>query len=456
MKKDRSGKGYPFPLGIFQRGGLIITLSEWEIIKELTFIQKILFSLGLRHMRNIEDMEHRISKLVARIAHNEIFGYEPDFGKFLFTINMEIGKKNWEVEKHLTLMDLEKADAIGTSNIMIRNKFIDLVSEPPMNMSLFDTYPEVCLTITPMTPYVLVQSIRYFVDVNHHYTFSAIRKSNHQNKDELIAYLYELLDLQAKNALSLLELLELCHTIQQKKGDSVFIKEEHDATEKANSIIIRLKSFIEKVTAFVGVVYGDTSVDSAKKHKTRERKIEEHIRESHKKHPYYQLFTAYIKRENFAELDNYRTGILHKKGSSDMQPHSFVGKKFDETPIRKLLGVIMEHRQRSSIALISALAIMTDELVKKEPPQKRFAMLLDLFELMDKLNLVKREEQINMLPDMLPKIIAMYMEHFGIDEPQDSTQPSEGEQPLQQNDKGKQQPHSQPRKHKTKHPSDDN
>ena len=106
MKKNKPYKGCAFPFGRFQRGGLIITLSEWEIIKELTFIQKILFSLGLRHMRNIEDMEHRISKLVARIAHNEIFGYEPDFGKFLFTINMAIGKKNWEVESRRRQLQL--------------------------------------------------------------------------------------------------------------------------------------------------------------------------------------------------------------------------------------------------------------------------------------------------------------------------------------------------------------
>ena len=399
---------------------------------------------GHQHVKSADDMERRIGNLVTRIAYDEIFGYDSDFGKTLFAINMESGKKNWDVEKHLTPKDLEKADAIGTLKILIRNRFIGLESKPPLSMSLFHAYPEVCLTIIPMTSYVLVQSICYFVDVNPHYTFSAIRKSNHPNKDDLIAYLYELLDLQAKNAMSLLELLELCHTIQQKKSDSALIREELDATEKANLLIIRLKSFIEKVTAFVGAMYGDTSVDSASKHKAREKKIEKHIKERHKKHPYYQLFTAYIKQENFAELDNFRTGVLHKKGSSHVQPHSFVGKKFDETPIRKLLGLILEHRQRSSIALVSALAIMTDELVNLEPPEKRFAMLLDLFELMDKLYPGKREKQINMLPDMLPKILVMYQQYFGIEDPQETDQPPEGAQPLQQDGKGdKQRGHKQ-------------
>ena len=431
MKEDKPDNSYLFPLGIVQRGGLVIKLSKREILKELTFMQKILFLLGLRRFKSIDDIELRIGKLGDRIAQDEIFGYDSDFGKTLLALNTEVGKKSWNTEKHLTPKDLEKANAIGNLNIIIRNKFIGLVSEPPLSMSLFDAYPEVCLTIAPMTPYVLVQSIRYFVDINLYYTFSAIRKSNHQYKDDLIAYLYELLDLQAKNALSLLELLELCHTIQQKKGNSILIKEEHDAMEKANLLIIRLKSFIEKVMAFWGVVYGDTSVDSAGKHKTREKKVNKHIRESYKKHPYYQLLIAYIKPENFAELDNYRTGILHKKGSSQMQPHSFVGKKFDDTPFRKLLALIMEHRQRSSIALVSALAVMTDELVKKEPPQKRFAMMLDIFELMDKLCLVKREEQINMLPDMLPKIFVMYQQHFGIEYPQETNQSSKNKQPSQ-------------------------
>ncbi len=446
MKKDKSGKRYAFPFGIFQRGVIDITLSKWEILKQLTFIQKILFLLGLRHEKNIEDMERRITNLATRISHDEIFGYDSDFGKQLFTINMEVGKRNWDVEKNLTPKDLEKADAIVDSNRIIRNRFIGLVSEPPLNMSLIDADPEVCLTIVPMTPYVLVQSIRYFIDVNPHYTFSAIRQSNHQYKDELIAYLYELLDLQAKNAMSLLGFLELCHTIQQKKGYSSLIKEEQDASEKANLIIIRLKSFIEKVTAFVGVIYGDTSVDSSNKHKSREKKIASHIRESHKKHPYYQQLTAYIKRENFAELDNYRTGILHKKGSSEMQPHSFVGKKFDETPLRKLLGVIMEHRQRSSTALISALAIMTDELVNMEAPEKRFVMFMDLLELTNTLYPDKKEKQINMLPAMLPKLFIMCEEYFGVDEPQDADQSADVEKSAQAGEQheGKQQTDKHP------------
>lgn len=385
MKKNKSGKGYLVPFGIPQKGGLLITLSKREILKELAFIQKILFLLGLRHLISTEDMECRIGNLVTRIAHDEIFGYAPDFGKVLFTINVEISNKNWEVEKHLTLKDLEKADAIGSSNIIVRNRFIGLVSEPQLSMQLFDNDPEVCSTIVTMAPYVLVQSIRYFVDINLHYTFSAIRKSNHAKKDDLIAYIYELLDLQSKNAASLLDYLELCHTIQQKKGDSVLIKEEQDAVEKANLIILRLKSFIEKIMAFWGVVYRDTSVDSAGKHKTREKKINNYIRESYKKHPYYQLLTAYIKSESFADLDKYRTGILHKKGSSDMQPHSFAGKKFDDTPFRKLLAVIMEHRQRSSIALVSVLAVMTDELLKMESPEKRSQMSLDVVKIMNKL-----------------------------------------------------------------------
>ena len=450
MKKDKSGKGYAFSFGIFQKGGLVITLSTREILKELTFVQKILFLLGLRSFKSTDDIEIRIGKLMARVAQDEIFGYDSDFGKKLFILNMEISKKNWNVEKHLTPKDLQRADAIGALNIMIRNKFIGVVSDPPLNMSLFNTYPEVCLTIAPMTSYVLVQSIRYFIDINPHYTFSAIRQSNHQHKDELIAYLYELLVLQAENAKSLLELLELCHTIQQKKGDSFLIKEERDAAEKINSLILRLRAFIEKIMAFWGVVYGDTSVASAGKHKTREKKVNEHIRKSYEKHPYYQLLTEYVKSKNFAELDKYRTGILHKKGSSDTQPHSFAGKKFDDTPFKKLLALIMEHRQRSSIALVSVLAVMTDELITKEPPPKRFAMMLELLELMDKLCLVKREEQINMLPDILPKIFAMYQQHFGVEDTQGNDQ-SESAQPHQHN--------SKPRKYHPqtkKQPCDDN
>ena len=69
MKKNKSGKGYAFPFGRFQRGGLRIVFNKKKILKELTLFQKILFLLGLRPVKNAEDMERRISNLATRLAY---------------------------------------------------------------------------------------------------------------------------------------------------------------------------------------------------------------------------------------------------------------------------------------------------------------------------------------------------------------------------------------------------
>ena len=134
----------------------------------------------------------------------------------------------------------------------------------------------------------------------------------------MIAFLYDLLDAQAKTANSLLDYIELGYAIQQEKREFALTKEELDLEGKATYLIAKLKAFIEKLMAFVGVVYGDTSVDSSKSHSSRVKKIKNLVEIKYGAIPYHYLFFDYIKAETFEFLNNYRNAIFHKKGASDM------------------------------------------------------------------------------------------------------------------------------------------
>lgn len=213
----------------------------------------------------IESMsEDEIGNLALETAQDQIFGFEADFGKPLMFINLERQKENWNVKEYLKNDDLEKANALNAYNLLIGKQFIGLKSNPPMNLQVYRNLPELCFTIFPMTPYILVRSIRYFIDINPHYSFSCIRKSNHKHKDLLIALLYEILLEQSRTAFDLLEYQKLCSFIRERKKQNSLSLEEVNAAEKAKSIIIKLKSFIEKMVVLIAAAYSNDAVDSKK------------------------------------------------------------------------------------------------------------------------------------------------------------------------------------------------
>lgn len=213
----------------------------------------------------IENMsEDEIGSLALETVQDQIFGFEDDFGKPLIFINLEMQKEDWSVKEHLKNDDLKKADALNAHNLLIGKQFIGLVSNPPMNLQVYKNWPDLCFTIFPMTPYILVRSIRYFIDISPHYSFSCIRKSNHGHKDLLIALLYEILLEQSRAAFDLLEYQKLCSFIrEQKKQNSLSLKEVN-AAEKAKIVIVKLKSFIEKMIALIAAAYGNDTVGSKK------------------------------------------------------------------------------------------------------------------------------------------------------------------------------------------------
>lgn len=82
----------------------------------------------------------------------------------------------------------------------------------------------------------------------------------------------------------------------------------------------------------------------------------------------FDLFSS----DNLDELNSYRSGLLHKKGIADLQPHTYVDKKADSLPLLKIFNVIHEQHSKNTTALIGALALLTDKLVELDFPDVKF------------------------------------------------------------------------------------
>ncbi len=62
-----------------------------------------------------------------------------------------------------------------------------------------------------------ITSFAHYLDMHFEFAVNSIRKANHPEADDIISYLYELLNIQQKIAISLHEYLRLTHYPQLKK-----------------------------------------------------------------------------------------------------------------------------------------------------------------------------------------------------------------------------------------------
>ena len=85
----------------------------------------------------------------------------------------------------------------------------------------------------------------------------------------------------------------------------------------------------------------------------------------------WEAIETFVSPANLEELNNYRNGLLHKKGLGLLQPHSYVGKGIEEVQFRELFLDLHAQHTRNSIVIICALAILTDKLVELDPPTSK-------------------------------------------------------------------------------------
>ena len=355
------------PVGIPASGELnpgtpMVTIRLKEIFHNQTLLHKMHSLLS-----EVKVTEEEIKSLSYTYFINEIFGDVEDFGVHLFLVNHMRLSEDTFIKDFLTEGDQKRAEAISTFSFVTARQIQEHYIYPPLNLQMAKDDFAYCSLTIPMTTMVLVHSIRFHIELNCFYTFAAIRRSPHPYKDDLISFLYEISNLQLKTSLSIFEFHKKCAESQKlRKVEKANFAYNDDlfSIMDSDKIVSYLKATIEKIIAFIGIIFGIEGIDNKKRHVQRVNLLNEKLKERTKNTPYGILLLEYIKSENLEELNNYRTGILHKKGSSKMQPHSYIGiDNFDELPLRDLLDFFKHHHFMNSKVYLGALAMLADEVM---------------------------------------------------------------------------------------------
>lgn len=293
------------------------------------------------------------------------FGGDEDCAADLARLNDWHFAREWQLDA-LGAGDRERADALAAFTVQTRLRY-QRAAVGPATVQLGIRTPEITDLIYPMVAKTPVLSMRYFLELHAHYAFDAVRRARHPHADEVIAFLYELLFLQQKVAVGLLGFVEHLAYAEAEKGEARLLRAEADAMVAADGLFANLKASVEKTIALVGVTHGLLNLDAKPNHKARVKALRDKLPDIEDRF-YAQFLFEMVGPEHLEDLNNYRTGLLHKKGAADLQPHNYVGQPADATPLRKVLGVAHEQHAKNTALLLVALALLTDDLVQRDRP----------------------------------------------------------------------------------------
>jgi hypothetical protein len=296
----------------------------------------------------------------------QVFGTEDDWGDHLIELYDWHLRRDWELNA-LTEKDSTRADALASFTVLTRLRYRDIASSP-LNLRLGARMLPIAGLVYPMIAKMPVVSFMYFLDIDVHYAFNAIRSANHPHADEVIAFLYELLFLQQKVAIGLQEYLRLVAYAEEHKRSAQLINAEVNAVMTADGIFSYLKASVEKTIALVGVTHGIRGLDAKKDHKARLSALRSGLPANIDQIFYARFLFDVVGSENLEDLNNYRSGLLHKKGIADLQPHNYVGQNPQALPLRKIFSVMHSQHVNNTAALLVVLALLTDDLVRRDPP----------------------------------------------------------------------------------------
>lgn len=351
---------------IRQKGSPIAFVRPEKIWQQETFKKKIQSICTL----NWKPSEHLLDKISREVFYEDIFGFPSDYNEALFKINYWHNSKEWDLS-NLTENDINKADSLDALAVLLNTKHRRLTSNY-LHLHLFEKVPSICTLLHPMVIKIPVTSIQYCTEIHNAFAFNEIRVTNIENTDDIISYIYELQNLQMKTAMSLHELIYLIDYNEKNKGEALLLQAELSAISEAETIINYLKATIEKIIVLIGLMFNLKNLETKKTHKEKLVALDKAIPENVKNLFYFELIQELIKAESIQELNNYRTGLLHKKGISKLQPHSFVGQNVNDLPLRDLFSFMIEQHSKNSAVIISTYALLTDKLVELKRPNIRY------------------------------------------------------------------------------------
>ena len=296
------------------------------------------------------------------------FGSDSDFGRVLLQLTVAKETLPPMDDKVYSELDADRAHALQVMAYQHTNKLRQIESNFPLGLSLVDYGVEFAFLTVPMTVAVPVHSIRWFIDIDYLRAMFNIRRAIPDRGDQVGDYLYEVCILQVKTSAALDKIREATAETDSDKSDSLFGSSEIDIIVATDSVISYLKATTEKILMLLASAYGIPNLDSETKHKKRVAKLQKHLPNWTRKAYYFDTIWELLSADNLESLNNFRTGLLHKKGVSQLQPHSFVGIRPEDQPSRNLLQFSHEQHRRNSLALLCVLALVVDEIVQKKEP----------------------------------------------------------------------------------------
>jgi len=353
---------FTIPLGSqLQRGSIFVVAKAKNMWQSESLSKKVKSILR----RNYDPSKHLIEDAAKSVLIADIFGGVEDFGDRMLKLMAWHGSRKWVFE-NLTNEDQAKAEAGNGMTILARTRFINL-HYSHLNLNLWEYYPLIAMLVVPMVVKIPLQAIRYYPDIHYEFAFNSIRKSKHPQAEALVNYLYEISNLQKKIIISLHEFIRLVAYAIENKKEAILINAEVDAIQQAENILSYLKASIEKAIVFIGLIYDIPNLDNKKHHAQKISALLRELPPKVKEQYYWQAIEEFISTENLKVLNDYRNGVLHKMGVANLQPHSYVGKAYDQTPFKIIFEFLHEQHTRNTIVFIGSLALLTDKLMILDP-----------------------------------------------------------------------------------------
>jgi hypothetical protein len=334
-----------------------------------------------------------IEETANELFMTNFFGLREDFANELYILTAWLHSRNWLYDK-LTEGDHQKFRAIASLSITnnLRHK---RVTSDYLHLRLLEKAPDICRLIPAMVAKIPVFSIKFCLELNIPYSFQSIRASQHPNADKLIAYLYEILNIQQKIASSFHELVQHIDKSSHKSEETTLMIAEIDALKEISVIVMELKATIEKSIVLLGLIYEINDLESKKTHKQKLSALARLVPQRSKDQFYYVFIERMISSEHLEELNNYRSGLLHKLGVAKLQPHSFVAKKSGETRLVETFMFLIDQHTKNTATLISIPALLTDDLINGKVPEITFWEYLNILSGNHSLKLKKTDEPLD-------------------------------------------------------------
>ena len=357
---------------IIQSGSIFVTVPAEEIWIKESLKTKIISIVTLKWNYTHSIVEEQMQEISLR----DIFGYDIDFGPELYNLMIVHNSYEWNFD-FLSESDRSKSKALqafsGLTKQLLKTGPVSNIS----NCKMWYTVPFLCQLTYPMIIKIPVVTLRYYLEIHADYAFNSIRKANHPQADSLIDYLYEILYIQQKTAIALQEFFRLTVYTENNKKQALMIAAEALSVMHADLIFTYLKASIEKIVVMLGLVFDNDKLDSKKTHKAKLESLYRSIPDRVKELEYFQFIKDFISSDLLSSLNNYRLGILHKRGISDLQPHNYIGIEPQLLPLYKIYQVMQEQHMRNTSILLASLAILTDELVRIDPISEDLFSFLD-------------------------------------------------------------------------------